>query len=656
MIELGVGEVFVGYIPPIWLETLGVEVSPNRRYQLERQVSDISMLRRFGEICRAHDVGFVVAINDHTYCPDARALIPEIVQTGLSAGATGFIVANLQLLDDLSRELGRKVELISSCEAGVYNAETARQLVELGATRLIFAREMRLPEMGTIVEATRCDTVSYEAFIAREYCVYSSACCFATHGYGQTVHFCCAPSRRALLDTTTGSSSVLDDSEPGWCQSPRFLEAAHALNRCGFCALQTLRQFGVQYLKIPGRSDSALRALSWLRELIDSGDLSVEACRASIDSDEFCRNGDRCYYNVTSTLRSNRSSSSSSQPKHDENAFPSPRFPSEPRESLTFAVYLSVDGFLSDRVNRLFAAGSDGLLEADDFVAKWEKETANRALTALQGLDVDSVATPTQVVLGMEICGLRLPKPGPLRGQLEVLKRAGFSISLALPVAYQAFWDDICELVEHVVDLDVELIVNDWGLLRYASSHWDARLSTGRLLNRMKRDQFALDDNIRPVPISDDLDEKAALDRSSRLRDVHSSAYGYPYLSERFYCDLLHRFRVGNVAVDLLPTPLSADLSSEFEHTVYLPWTYVTSGRACRIASAVEGAVISYPTESCQRSCSRYVILPDYDFKAHRTVQRGSAVFIDCSSHVERFFDSASKGVTRIVWEPFVPY
>ena len=656
MIELGVGEVFVGYVPPSWLETLGVEVSPNRRYQLERQISDIGILHRFGEICRAHDVGFVVAINDHCYSPDARALIPEIVQTGLGAGATGFIVADLQLLSDLSLELGGKIDLIASCEAGVYNAETALQLVELGATRLIFAREMRLSEMGKIVEATRSDTVSYEAFIAREYCVYSSACCFAAHGYGQTVHFCCAPTRRSLVDMTTGSSTILDDSEPGWCQEPRFLEAAHALNRCGFCALDTFRKLGVRFLKIPGRSDSALRALGWLRALLDSGDLSIEACRSAIDSDAFCADGNRCYYNVTSEMHRDLSPPRVSTAKRTGPAELTPpsatSSSSEPAESLTFAAYLSVDELLSERIERLSATGFGGLLESNDFVADWEKETANTTLTALRRISPETATTPNQVVLGMEMCGLRLPKPSLLRRHIEVVKRAGCSVSLALPIAYQAFWDDICELVEGVVELEVELIINDWGLLRYAASHWDARLAIGRLLNRMKRDQFALDDDIRPVAV----DDSTSLDHLNALRQVQSSAYGYPYLNEKVYCDLLRRFRVENVATDLLPTPLSAELSSQFRHTIYLPWAYVTSGRSCRTASAVEGAVISYPTEACRRSCSQYVILPDFPFKAYRTVQRGSAVFIDCSRHVEGFFDSASKGVTRVVWEPFVPY
>jgi len=320
------------------------------------------------------------------------------------------------------------------------------------------------------------------------------------------------------------------------------------------------------------------------------------------------------------------------------------------------AAYLSVDEFLSDRVDRLSAGGCEGLLENHDFVAKWEKGTANKALTALRKLGFATAVAPKQIVLGVEMCGLRLPKPSRLRRHVVAIKRAGFSVSLALPIAFEVFWNDICELVEEVVDLDVELIINDWGLLRHAASHWEAQLSTGRLLNRMKRDQFALDDDLRPVPIEDEPDEKTLPMRSSALRKVQSSAYGYPYLREPVYSDLLHRFRVENVAMDLLPTPLSAELSSEFEHSVYFPWAYVTSGRACRTASAVEGAVISYPTESCQRPCSRYVIVPEYHFKAHRTVQRGAALFIDCSSHAESFFNSAKKGVTRVVWEPFVPY
>ena len=657
MIEHGVAEVFVGYVPRPWLESLGMEASPNRRYQLERQVSGSDQLHRFGELCRNAGVGFVVAINDHYYAPNARELIPQIVATGLSAGVTGFIIADLQLLHLLAAELGDGFDLIVSCEAGVYNTAAADQFIEAGATRIVFPREMRLSEMSAIVAAARPDAVELEAFIAREYCVYSSALCFAVHGYGHPVHFCCAPSESTLIDRRSANSSVLESPEPGWCDEPRFLEAAHALNRCGFCALETLLELGVRYLKIPGRSDSALRALKWLRPLLESGDLSLQACRSAIGSDAFCSDGNRCYYNVDDDRRDPALSPVNEGHPAQPPVLHVPQERAEvgTRHNPEMAVYLPIGSFEYERAAQHCAESLEAVLSTSRFVAGWEEMAAAKTLATVRQLGIDTSQPPDGIVLGLELCGLRLPKSKSLRTRVEALQRAGFRVSLAMPVTFQAFFGDVCDLLDGLSDLDAELVVNDWGLLRYAASHWAGRIATGRLMNRMKRDQFARDDGIHPVSTAEHQTKDLLAQHRKDLRRAQSTFYGYPYLTEPFYRDLLHRYRVEDIGVDVLPTPLSAPLPFDFNHTLYLPWTYITSGRACRIATAVGGAVVSYPTESCRRPCSSHLITMTYPWEAAPTIQTGTAVSMDCSDHVDVFLASMSCPIARLVVEPFVP-
>ena len=106
----------------------------------------------------------------------------------------------------------------------------------------------------------------------------------------------------------------------------------------------------------------------------------------------------------------------------------------------------------------------------------------------------------------------------------------------------------------------------------------------------------------------------------------------------------------------MLPTPLSAPLSPGFGHALYLPWTYLTSGRACGLAAAVEGAPESHPTIACRQPCRHHVLLAKHADVPRRVVQRGAAAFMDCSGDVERFHRSAARGFSTLVFEPSVPF
>lgn len=295
MLALGVGELYAGYLPPSWLARLGAEVSPNRRYVLERQVTRLDRLHSLVWTARDGGARFLLALNEHGYPPGARDLLDEIVATGLEVGVQGFIVADPALLHRLARELPSGTELVASCEAGVYSTASARMLVDLGATRIIFPRETRLDELASISAAVG-EQVELEAFVAREYCLNSSALCFATHGYGQRSHFCTAPVRRRLVHLDSGEERDLPLGPPGWSTDPSYLRAVSDLHRCGLCALESLSALGVRWWKVPGRSDSALPALRRVRELLQGGHLSPGVARQQVASPAFCDSGENCYY------------------------------------------------------------------------------------------------------------------------------------------------------------------------------------------------------------------------------------------------------------------------------------------------------------------------------------------------------------------------
>ena len=120
-------------------------------------------------------------------------------------------------------------------------------------------------------------------------------------------------------------------------------------------------------------------------------------------------------------------------------------------------------------------------------------------MAALESGGVDAQRPPARVQLGLELCARRLPSPAALAAEVALLQGAGFAVSLVLPVAYEAAWDELLAAVDAAVaagDGRLELVVADLGLLTWARGAWPVALATGRLFNRMKRDQFAADPTV----------------------------------------------------------------------------------------------------------------------------------------------------------------
>ena len=653
LLDAGVGEIYVGYVSPAWRARFGMEVSPNRRYKLVDQIVEPDQLRRLAGLARAHDVPVQLALNAPYYPPEAPPLLDEIVATALDAGVTGFIVADLALLDRLHRELDDDVELIASQEAGVDNAPMARLLVELGASRVIFARETTLAEMRAMSAALVGADVDLEAFVAREFCLNSSSRCFASHGHVLRTCFCMGTTRRRLIDR----SGAEQDTAPWphtWSRDPRFAERIGTLHRCGLCAIPALLAMGVRYLKVPGRSSHARDAVRLVRRVLEASDRSPEACRALVDCPDFC-SGKQCYYAL------------SPRPVAPTPAAPPPgrsprRICARGRDERV-ELYLPTGTVTARLLGALADNGLRGTVDRlDDFwFADGERDASLRTLDALASAGYDTQRPPTRVQLGMELCGHRLPSAERLGAELALLQDAGVAVSIVLPVAYEALWRRLVETLDAVLpggDERLELVVNDLGLLGHAAHHWPTRLATGRLLFRMTRDQYAEEAAALPAPegLPDEAPPADLPDRLRALRRRQQRAYGFPYLGEPFYRRLLGQHGVGAVGLDVLPTPLSAPLPTEVDAMLYLPWTVVATTRACPVAAAVEGNTVSHPTERCQRACRRHAFLYDYAWRHPRTVQRGTGVVQDASRSVAPFLASATPRFRRVVVELGVPW
>ena len=107
----------------------------------------------------AHKKGVKVHITCNTLPHDDEiARLPEFLEFIDSAGADAVIAADLGSIR-MAKKYAPNCELHASVQSGIVNSETAKALYDLGAKRVVLAREMSLKEISYLREHTPSDLV-----------------------------------------------------------------------------------------------------------------------------------------------------------------------------------------------------------------------------------------------------------------------------------------------------------------------------------------------------------------------------------------------------------------------------------------------------------------------------------------------------------------
>lgn len=110
--------------------------------------------------------------------------MPEAIRQAAAAGVDAFIVADLGVLS-LCKKLAPEVEVHLSTQVGITNYGAARAAYEMGAKRVVLAREMSLSEIATIRDKTPPE-LEIEAFVHGAMCVsFSGRCLLSTYMTGR---------------------------------------------------------------------------------------------------------------------------------------------------------------------------------------------------------------------------------------------------------------------------------------------------------------------------------------------------------------------------------------------------------------------------------------------------------------------------------------
>lgn len=133
------------------------------------------------EICElAHSKGVNIHLTLNTLPTNEEIpFLPDYIKAAAEAGVDAFIVADIGIMA-LCKKYAPDVEIHASTQAGVVNYLTARQFYEMGAKRIVTARELSLDNIATI-RAKIPNDMDIECFVHGAMCVSFSGRCLLSH-------------------------------------------------------------------------------------------------------------------------------------------------------------------------------------------------------------------------------------------------------------------------------------------------------------------------------------------------------------------------------------------------------------------------------------------------------------------------------------------
>jgi putative protease len=188
---------------------------------------------------------------------DEAARLPAHLELLQDAGVDAVIVADLGAYT-LAGRYAPRCERHISTQASICNYETARAWHDLGAQRVILARELSLEEIRTIRDKTPPE-LEIEAFVHGAMCVsYSGRCLLSNYMTGRDA------SRGACAQPCRYRYALMEEKRPGeYFPIEEDEQGSYILNSRDMCMIDHLPDLldaGLDSLKIEGRAKSAYYA------------------------------------------------------------------------------------------------------------------------------------------------------------------------------------------------------------------------------------------------------------------------------------------------------------------------------------------------------------------------------------------------------------
>lgn len=207
---------------------------------------------------KCHDKGVAVHLVANTLPRnDEVPNLPHFFEVAKDAGIDAFIIADIGVMR-MAQKYAPGVDIHMSTQTGVVNFETANALYDLGAKRIVMAREVSLDDIAEIRAKTPKD-LEIECFVHGAMCMsFSGRCMLSNYMTGRDANRgdCAQPCRwkyHLVEEKRPGQYFEITDSKDG----------TYILNSQDMCMIEHIPELidaGVDSFKIEGRAKSAYYA------------------------------------------------------------------------------------------------------------------------------------------------------------------------------------------------------------------------------------------------------------------------------------------------------------------------------------------------------------------------------------------------------------
>ncbi len=204
------------------------------------------------EYAHEHSVKVYITCNVTPHNDEVDRLA-DFAEQAYKLGADAFIVGDIGSISAIKERVPDAV-IHASVQSGVTNYRTANMLKDLGASRVVLARELSIDEIAEI-RAKTSPELEFESFVHGAMCVsYSGRCLLSSYMTGRDANHgdCAQPCR--------WSYSLMEQTRPGrYYDITETDKGTYILNANDLCMaehLAKLAKAGVHSFKIEGRAKS----------------------------------------------------------------------------------------------------------------------------------------------------------------------------------------------------------------------------------------------------------------------------------------------------------------------------------------------------------------------------------------------------------------
>lgn len=203
-------------------------------------------------LCHSKNVKVYVTCNTIP-TSDEISMLPGFLSRLEDLMVDGVIVADIGVMS-LCRQYCPSVAIHASTQVGVMNAETAKALYQLGAKRIVLARETSIKDIANIRKSVP-DDLQLEAFCHGSMCVsFSGRCLLSAYFTGRDANrgMCAQPCRWKY--------HLVEETRPGQYLEISEDNGTYILNSKDLCTIHIVKDLveaGIDSLKIEGRTKSS---------------------------------------------------------------------------------------------------------------------------------------------------------------------------------------------------------------------------------------------------------------------------------------------------------------------------------------------------------------------------------------------------------------